>query len=94
MRSTRDCAVEAEDIKAAGAWSEALRRLSPPRLLGREAFCHDHEGIGPPRMASKDDLITESNSPVALEIWLGGQVRRVYESLGRARHERRRAVSS
>ncbi len=40
-----------------------MRHYEGPRLLGREAFCHDHEGIGPPRMASKDDLITESNSP-------------------------------
>ncbi len=42
-------------------------------MLGSEAFCHDHEGIGPPRMASSEDLMTESNSSVALEIWLGGK---------------------
>ena len=33
---------EEEARKAAGAWSEALLRFIPPRLLGREAFIPDH----------------------------------------------------
>ena len=43
----------------------ALWRLIPPRLLGREAFSHNHSEVGPPRIASRVSLMAASKSLVA-----------------------------
>ena len=56
---------EEEDRKASGAWSEALLRFIPPRLLGREAFIPEHSERGPPRMTSSVSLTATSKSLVA-----------------------------
>ncbi len=50
----------AEVVKAAGACRRELRRLRPPRELGRVAFCHDQFVVGPPIMASRVFLTAES----------------------------------
>ncbi len=69
IRSTSVWEEEADAIKAAGACSRALQRLRLPQLLGRiEAFCHDHDVIGPPRIASKEALTAVSNWLAAWEI--------------------------
>ena len=67
---------EEEAGKAAGAWSEALLRFIPQRLLGREAFSHDHSERGQPRMTSSVSLTATQNPwlPVqcSWEDWWGG----------------------
>ena len=50
---SKDLELQEDARKAAGACREALRRLIPPRLLGSEAFNHDHSDRGPPKMDSK-----------------------------------------
>ena len=91
---TNDWERDEDAKKAAGAWREVLRRLIPPRLLGREAFSQDHSDSGPPRMDSQDSLMAMSKSLVDWLMWLEGHVRIVYENLGSAKHERRRVHSS
>ena len=76
-----------EARKAAGAWSEALRMLRPPWMLGRDNLSHDQSDMGPPRLASRASRILWSNSIAARQMWLGGQVRSMKETLGRVRHE-------
>ena len=56
---------EEDARKATGAWREALWRLTPPRLLGSEAFSQDHSDRGPPRIDSKASLMATSKSLVA-----------------------------
>ena len=63
---TNDWERKEDTRKAAGAWREAFRRLTPPRLLGREAFNQDHPERGPTRMDSKASLMARSKSTVAL----------------------------
>ena len=52
-------------MKAAGAWSAADLKLSPPRELGREVFLHDQSDRGPPARSDKDSLIKTSKALVA-----------------------------
>ncbi len=52
---TRDCDDERDATKAAGACREALRRPSPPRLLGRQALSQDQSDRGPPMMPQGSD---------------------------------------
>ena len=58
--NVRECEKNAR--KAAGAWREALRRLTPPPLLGREAFSQDNRDRGSLRMDSKASLMITSKS--------------------------------
>ena len=62
--STRGGEPELEARKAAGACREALRKLKPPRLLGRLAFSHYQSDRGPPTMDSRDSRMAESKSTV------------------------------
>ena len=92
---TNDWEHDKDAKKAAGGASrEALRKLTPPRLLGKEAFSQDHSDSGPPRMDSKASLMALSKSLVAWLMWVEGHVRIVYENLGSAKPEQRRVHSS
>ena len=62
--------------KAAWACREELRRLIPQRLLGSDAFAHDHSESGPPGIDSKASLMAASKTEVAWLMLEGGQVRR------------------
>ena len=79
---------------AAGACLNALRRLRPPRLLGRVAFSHDQSETGLPMMDSRVWRMAVSNSKQEWERWLGGQAYSTKETLGSARQERKRVVFS
>ena len=68
--------------------------LRPPHLLGREAFNQDHSESGPPARSARASRMILSKEAVAYLTWHGGHVRREKATLGRARHEWRRAVST
>ena len=66
-----------EARKAAEAWREALLRLMPPQLLGREAFSRDHSDWGPPRVDSRAFCLATSNFLVARLMLEGGQMQMI-----------------
>ena len=53
MSPTKASELEEDATKAAGACREELLRLTPPRLLRREAFSQDHSGWERPEWIPK-----------------------------------------
>ena len=65
MSPIRRAEREADEIKAAGACNTAVRRLIPPRLLGKEAFSQDQSVRGLPMIDSRVSLMALSKAAVA-----------------------------
>ena len=91
--SERSSVRTSEPMNAAEAWREARLRLRPPKELGREAFSHCQSGMGQPTISDRVSRIRLSKLEQACWMYIGGQVLREKESLGRARQDLRRAIS-
>ena len=67
--------------------------LRPPRELGSDDFNQAQSDRGLPARSDRAALMVSSQWAVPCLMWSGGHALSKKETLGRARHERRRAVS-